>query len=114
MTTLTIILYVLGSIYLLDQVVDIIEDRIDEYKERQADNNTAKILIANHPEMKGVKLGEGADLLSFGADKELRKMILDNNDPGDNIPLQDDSKFNVVVADTDDLDDDDNNTSRSR
>jgi hypothetical protein len=114
MTTLTIILYVLGIIYLLDQAVDIIEDRIDEYKERQADNDTAKRLIANHPEMKGVKLGEGADLLAFGTDKDLRKMIMDNNEPGNNIPLQDDSKFNVVVVDSDDLDDDDNNTSRSK
>jgi hypothetical protein len=106
MTTLTIILYVLGIVYLLDQVVDIIKDRIEEIKERQADYNIARQLIANHPEMKGVKLGDGSDLLAFGIDRELGKAIMNDNEPGNNIPLQDDSKFNVIVVDIDDIEDD--------
>jgi hypothetical protein len=103
MTTLTIVLYVLGILYLLDQVVDIIKERIDEIKERQAKNNIARQLIANHPEMKGISLDNG-DLLFFASDKEFRSLVMNNDEPGDNTAIEDNDRFAVVVVD--DYDDD--------
>ena len=103
--TLTIILELLAILYLTDQLVTIIKDRIDDISETIADNNTAKILKANHPEMKGVKLGAGADLLFFDTDKKFRKMILDNNDEGKSIAIEDEGKYGIEIVD--ELDDDD-------
>ena len=102
--TLTITLEVLAIIVLTKQVVTIIMDLHETISETIADNNTAKTLIANHPEMKGVKLGKGADLLFFDSDDDFRKMILANDDEGDNIAIEDDGRFGIVVIDNDDDD----------
>ena len=104
--TLTIILEVLAILVLTKQIVTIIMDLHETISETIEDNNTAKRLIANHPEMKGVKLGKGADLLCFDSDDEFRRMILNNDDEGNSVAIEDDDRYGIVIVD--ELDDDDN------
>jgi hypothetical protein len=105
--TLTIILEVLAILVLTKQIVTIILDLHETIVDKLEDNNAAKRLIANHPEMKGVKLGKGANLLFFDTDDEFRKMILNNDDEGNSIAIEDDDRYGIVVVDEFNDDEDD-------
>jgi hypothetical protein len=72
----------------------------NRYRQRQLRQK----LIANHPEMKGVQLDQ-SDLLFFGADKEFRSLVMNNDEPSDNTAIEDSEKFAIVVDEYDDDDD---------
>jgi hypothetical protein len=56
--------------------------------------------------MKGISM-DREDLLFFGADKEFRSLVMNNDEPSDNTAIEDSEKFAIVVDEYDGDDDDD-------
>ena len=98
---MTSLLTLLGIIYLVEQVSTIIQRHINNYQTWRRKKNISKQLIANHPEMKDVRLDK-ADLFFFSSDKEFRSIVMNNEEAGSNIAIEDDERFAIAIDDIDD------------
>jgi hypothetical protein len=104
---MTSLLTLLGIIYLVEQVSTIIQRHINNYLTWRRNRQLSNKLKANHPEMKNVRLDQ-ADLLFFSSDKEFRSIVMNNDEAGSNIAIEDDERFSIAISDVDeDLFDDD-------
>ena len=79
MTFLVGLLLTLCNLILLDHLGK-------EFYEKFNDWLQTKKLISSHPEMQGVNVGE-EDLIYFKADKEIRDLVMENNEPGATEPF---------------------------
>ena len=79
MTFLVALLLTLCNCILLDHFGKQFYEKFNDWLQ-------TKKLISSHPEMQGVNVGE-EDLIYFKADKEIRDLVMENNEPGDNEPF---------------------------
>ena len=75
----------LVSIILVDYIFREVRTRWQAFQQ-------ARRILGEHPEMKGV-VPEEEDLLFFGIDEDLAAYIMDNDEPGEDMP------FGIAVPD---------------
>jgi hypothetical protein len=85
MLFLFVFVLLLVSVILVDYI-------IREAKVRFRDFRQTRRILNEHPEMKGVD-PEEEGLLAFGIDEELAAYIMDNDEPGEDMP------FGIAVPD---------------
>ena len=74
----------LVSIVLVDYIIRETKARLQEFQQTRR-------ILGEHPEMKGVDTEGG--LLFFGIDEDLATYIMDNDEPGEDMP------FGIAVPD---------------